>query len=106
MAQGLLGAGADINAADRILGWTPLHYTAWHNKPEVAKVLLANGAQVNVRCKYGHTALARARDNDSREMEALLRQHGAESAARDTAGSGNNGRGTGGQKCGIDNCVA
>ena len=73
----LLGAGADINAADEE-GWTPLHYTALENKPEVAKVLLANGAQVNVRDKDGKTALAFARSWDHREMEALLRQHGAE----------------------------
>jgi ankyrin repeat protein len=98
MAQGLLGAGADINAADSLsrtalhfaamglgagadinatdyYGRTPLHWAAEHNKPEVAKVLLANGAQVNVRTKNGQTALAFARGKP--EMEALLRQHGA-----------------------------
>jgi len=32
-------------------------------------------------------------------------QAGRRSAARDTAGSGNNGRGTGGQRSVIDNCV-
>ena len=69
-----LGAGADINAAD-YYGRTPLHWAAEHNKPEVAKVLLANGAQVNVRTKNGQTALAFARGKP--EMEALLRQHGA-----------------------------
>jgi hypothetical protein len=30
-------------------GTTPLHYTAKKDKPEVAKVLLAHGAQVNAR---------------------------------------------------------
>jgi hypothetical protein len=40
-------------------------------KPEVAKLLLANGAQVNVRHWIGRTALAMARDRGLREMEAL-----------------------------------
>ena len=76
-----LQAGADLNHKD----WTPLHKTAYYNKPEVAKVLLANGAQVNVRDKYGRTALDRAMGfgrvcaccGASSEIRALLRQHGA-----------------------------
>jgi ankyrin repeat protein len=71
----LLGAGANINAANR-QGWTTLHYTAYHNYPEVAKVLLANGAQVKVRDTSGGTALYYARGKP--EMEAVFRQHGAE----------------------------
>ena len=76
----LLGAGANINAADRN-GETPLHWAASRNYPEVAKVLLANGAQLNVRSNAGETALCWARageDEGHREIEALLRQHGAE----------------------------
>ena len=70
-------AGANINAATKY-GSTPLHFTAQFNKPEVAKVLLANGAQVDVRDNIaGETALADARRKGHREMEALLRQHGA-----------------------------
>jgi ankyrin repeat protein len=56
---------------------TPLHLTAQNNNPEVAKVLLANGAQVNVCNKGGESALTKARDHGHPEMEALLRQHGA-----------------------------
>jgi ankyrin repeat protein len=75
LAQGLLGAGADINAKDASK-WTPLHFAADWNKPEVGKVLLAHGAQVNARDRRGFTALNYARGK--REVEALLRQHGAE----------------------------
>ena len=39
-------------------------------------MLLANGAQVNADNNGGETALAEARGKP--EMEALLRQHGAE----------------------------
>ena len=78
-----LQAGADVNHKDEH-GWTPLHLTArsgdgvhcW-SKSEVAKVLLATGAQVNARTNDGRTALAVARQWCKREMEALLRQHGA-----------------------------
>ena len=80
LVQGLLGAGADINAADAD-GRTLLHITAMENKPEVAKVLLANGAQVNACENYGNTALTYARARGYHEMEALLLQHGAESEA-------------------------
>ena len=86
-------AGADINATDED-GWsphgfapdygkTPLHTAVMCNHPEVAKVLLANGAQVNARTNNarddrGNTALALARMFQRMEMEALLLQHGAE----------------------------
>jgi ankyrin repeat protein len=86
-----LQAGADVNCKDTSffgIGMTPLHFTAFYNKPEVAKVLLANGAQVNVGDNGRRTALRVAREYDSfgrwsplvgnPEMEALLRQHGAE----------------------------
>ena len=49
-----------------------------YNKPEVAKVLLANGAHVTAGNNAGRTALANARTRGHREMEALLLQHGAE----------------------------
>ena len=75
VAQGLLGAGADVNAKDE-WEYTPLLLAAFWNKPEIAKVLLAHGAQVNARTNDGRTALAIARCKH--EMEALLRQHGAE----------------------------
>jgi len=75
LAQGLLGAGADVNAKDE-WEYTPLLLAAFWNKPEIAKVLLAHGAQVNARTNDGRTALAIARCKH--EMEALLRQHGAE----------------------------
>ncbi len=99
LAQGLLGAGADIHAAN-VAGMTPLHRAAYFNKLEVAKVLLANGAKVNVRTNNGDTALQwaamrappvapffgalmaanprRGSHGGKPEMQALLRQHGTE----------------------------
>ena len=42
------------------------------------QVLLAHGAQVNVRNRGGRTAIYYARYKGHPEMEALLLQHGAE----------------------------
>ena len=96
VAKVLLANGAQVNARTN-RGDTPLHLAVhyqwcvdrqrWTNKPEVAKVLLANGAQVSARCNDGDTALELAKrgrleraygDGPHHEMEALLRQHGAE----------------------------
>jgi 26S proteasome non-ATPase regulatory subunit 10 len=73
-----LQAGADVNHKDDEDGWTPLLWAALKNKTEVAKVLLAHGAQVNVRNRGGRTAIYYARYKGHPEMEALLLQHGAE----------------------------
>ena len=58
--------------------WTSMRYeslAAANKKPEVAKVLLAHVAQFNARTNFRETALHYARGS---EVEALLRQHGAE----------------------------
>lgn len=49
VAEWLLRAGADVNAADRGLN-SPLHYTAYYGLAGLAQILLDNGAHVNVRC--------------------------------------------------------
>ena len=83
----LLANGAQVNACD-YRSSTPLHYAAWDNNIEVAKVLLANGASVDFGDEYNDTPLtvARGRGAERRdgarvgqphlEMEALLWEHG------------------------------
>ncbi len=34
-------------------GWTPLHFAAMAGHPEAVRLLLAHGARVNARTKYG-----------------------------------------------------
>jgi ankyrin repeat protein len=67
-----LGAGADVNAKN---SWskTALHYAA-----EYGRHLLGAGSDVNAKDSYFETPLNYAIDNGKREVEALLRQHGAE----------------------------
>ena len=82
----LLAHGADVNARDESEE-TPMHSAAYFNSLEVAQVLLAHGADVNARDEDGNTPVALAKRCSlvahvlhlppvSREVEALLRQHG------------------------------
>ena len=69
----LLGAGAETNARDQ-KGNTPLHFAASSGEHKLVEVLLAHGADPNAQNDEGKTPLAWA----GREIEALLKQHGAE----------------------------
>ncbi len=86
VAQVLLAHGADVNARNKNK-WAPLHNAANRNYLEVAQALLAHGADVNARDEDGNTPVALAKRCSlvahvlhlppvSREVEALLRQHG------------------------------
>jgi len=65
-----LAAGADVNAKSNT-GRTPLLMAAWRDRMEVAELLIANGADVNVM-RYGKTPL----DEVNGVMADLLRKHG------------------------------
>ncbi len=45
--------GADVNAKEKNLGWTPLYLAARENNKGVAELLILRGADVNVKDKYG-----------------------------------------------------
>jgi len=72
----LIGAGADINAADAG-GNRPLHLAALNNHVDTMKALIAQGADVSAANAEGLTALALAQEKNQREAAALLRRHGA-----------------------------
>jgi ankyrin repeat protein len=54
-----------------------LHLAASRNSVETAKLLIAYHADLNARGYLDHTPLIDAGREGNREMEALLRQHGA-----------------------------
>ena len=51
--RSLLAAGEDANAACTMTGETPLHQAATFNQTEIAKLLLAAGANPNAKTKVG-----------------------------------------------------
>jgi ankyrin repeat protein len=73
--EALLAAGSDVNDAnDR--GSTPLHQAAYANQPEIAAILMANGAVVDVEAHgAGGTPLIFALFWGHREAADLLAAH-------------------------------
>ena len=55
MAERLIRAGADVNAKDRS-GETPIYKSAMDSDIELVQLLLANGADPNIRSNDGRTA--------------------------------------------------
>ena len=50
----MIKAGADVNAQDNY-DWTPLHYASALNFPQVVKLLVDNGADLEARDRDGKT---------------------------------------------------
>lgn len=69
--------GFDANQADGEIGTTPLHYACKLNYLDVAKILLANGANPNAVCKIDDTPIHCAVQNGNAELVDILIQHGA-----------------------------
>ena len=70
----LLAHGFDINAVDTLNGFTPLHYCVRFNNTGVARYLLANNADRNIKDKDNLTPLEKARKEAKRDMIILLSQ--------------------------------
>ncbi len=74
----LLGQGADANETDRFYGRTALMWAAEQGHPEVAKLLLDKGADVNAKTGEGWTALMSAAVGRDLEVVRLLLDKGAD----------------------------
>jgi ankyrin repeat protein len=79
-----LERGADINAVSRNkLSATPLQGAAAMQNIELARLLIARGANVNCRGQEGVRPLHEAAGNGQLELAKLLLEHGANVNARD-----------------------
>ena len=73
----LIANGADVNAKDDVLEFTPLHLTAEYGHKEIAESLIAKGADVNEKQYWlGNTPLDWAIEENHTELTNLLRKHG------------------------------
>jgi len=77
-----MDAGADVNARDRIVGWTPLHLAADRGRLETAKALINAGANVNASAAHRWTPLHLAVSRRYTELIKVLINAGADVNAR------------------------
>lgn len=68
----LIASGADINQQNEMYGHTPLIIACNYNYVDLAKYLIFQGADVNIRGKDGSTALIAAGGNSQELVEILL----------------------------------
>lgn len=76
----LVNSNVPVNARDTggiYGGYTALMYAASHERPDIAAMLLAKGADVNAAAENGETALSLARKSESKAVEKLLLAAGA-----------------------------
>ena len=78
IARLLIGAGADVNAANR-RGEAPLHSTVYWGHREIAGLLIANGAAVNAKLENGQTPLDWAVQLGATDMAEFFRSQGGKS---------------------------
>jgi hypothetical protein len=76
----------NVNVKDDRKGWTPLHYVAWKGHIEIARLLLQNGAEVNVRNNFGWTPLYCSAFYGHIDILHLLVENGADIEAQDVDG--------------------
>ncbi len=89
-----IAAGKDVNSEDECCGVTPLHYATRWGRKEIAELLIAKGADVNAKAKYGDTPLHGAiyangtylEETGRKEMIELLIAKGADVNAKDEGG--------------------
>ena len=74
----LIANGADVNAKDDVLEFTPLHLAAEYGHKEIAESLIAKGADVNAKTNSGRTPLHLAAYHGQTEIVELLIAKGAD----------------------------
>lgn len=81
-AQSAIARGAKVNHTN-LIGSTPLHAAAWRGDLAMAKLLIEEGAQVNITdTRSGETPLHSAARGNEPAMTAFLLEAGADPHAR------------------------
>jgi uncharacterized protein len=77
VVQAMLHDGGEVNAAQAD-GATALHWATYHDKLEIARLLITAGANAKTENRYGVTPLSLACTNGNAEMVKLLLSAGAD----------------------------
>ncbi len=77
IAKLLLKMGVDVNSADRVVFWTPLHSAVEHGNKEISELLISNGANLEAKDKDGFTPLDIALIDNNDELASFLIEKGA-----------------------------
>ena len=83
----LIASGTDINQQNKTYGHTPLIIACDYNYVDLAKLLISEGADINIRGEDGSTALIAAGSN-SQELVEILISKGADIKAKMVNGTG------------------
>eukprot|EP01122_Echinamoeba_exundans_P017869 TRINITY_DN9818_c0_g1_i1.p1 TRINITY_DN9818_c0_g1~~TRINITY_DN9818_c0_g1_i1.p1 ORF type:complete len:453 (-),score=53.75 TRINITY_DN9818_c0_g1_i1:316-1605(-) len=81
VARLLIRLGVPVNHPD-YNGFTPLHFACWKEKPELARILLDGGADLEWRTEMQSTPLITAVYHRSRDCSMILIERGAQLNAR------------------------
>jgi hypothetical protein len=69
----LIGRGANVRATDK-WRWTPLHMAAYGGYPDIARLLIAHGAELDARTVDGETPLKLAERNGHAAVVQLIEE--------------------------------
>ena len=78
VTRSLLKYGADPNAQNKSFRQTAMHMAAFHDRADVARLLIRAGADVNIRDKHGFGPISNAISHNSKAMFNLLLKCGAD----------------------------
>ncbi|WP_106793122.1 ankyrin repeat domain-containing protein [Aquimarina sp. Aq78] len=70
MVKKMVELGSEVNKFSE--GMTPLMYAARYNRLEIIKLLVANGAKINLKNTKGYTAMKYAEISGAKEAMALI----------------------------------
>jgi ankyrin repeat protein len=82
----LINKGADINARQGTLRWTPLHGACYRRRGSVARFLVDNGADINAKDNRGWTPLLEAVGANDLDTIKMLVDKGADIQVNDING--------------------
>tara|TARA_R110002126_G_scaffold61521_2_gene158990 strand:- start:2450 stop:2836 length:387 start_codon:yes stop_codon:yes gene_type:complete len=71
--RSLIAIGEELN--EKSLGLTPAMYAARYNKAEVLKVLLLNGANLNIKSDQGYTAKEYAKMSNAKDVLNVINEN-------------------------------